>query len=247
MQNQLQEASSLFEKLNGQPTIDACWNVFLNEVKGLGFCNALYGFVTSKAEADHGPEITYFSNYPDDWHEEYERLGGQKNDYSVAHCINFKNDLRWYMPAQMEQLTTEQKAIELAAQKFGAPNGITFPLRAGAGGKDWGGVGLATQLDNKAFDALLAECQDYLRLISQIFHSVVLSRPLSKNILLLTDKEKEALSLAARGLKTKQIADRLGITDKSVEQRIDRATSKLDSSNRTQAVAEAIRLHILRV
>jgi len=247
LQNQLQQASALFERLNEQPTMDACWDTFLSEVEGLGFCNALYGFVSDERRADLRPEMTYFSNYSQEWHDEYESLGGQKNDYSVAHCINFESDLRWYVPEQMAQLAPEQKAIELAAQAMGAPNGITFPLRAGVDGKDWGGVGLATQLKDKAFDALLAERQDYLRLISQIFHSVVLSRPLAKNIRLLTDKEKEALSLAARGLHTKQIADSLGITDKAVEKRIERAMSKLDSGNRTQAVAEAIRLHILRV
>lgn len=247
MQNQLQQASALFERLNEQPTMDACWNVFLDEVLSFGFCNAMYGFVSGQERENSGPEITYFTNYSQEWHEEYERLGGQKNDYSVFHCINFESDLRWYVPTQLALLTAEQKAIELAAQDFGAPNGITFPLRSGVNGTDWGGIGLATQLNDEAFEALLVQRQDYLRLISQIFHSVVLSRPLAKNISILTEREKEALSLAARGLKTKQIADLLGITDKSVEQRIDRAMDKLDSSNRTQAVAEAIRLHILRV
>jgi len=207
----------------------------------------MYGFVSSEASDGSDPELTYFSNYPQEWHEEYARLGGQKNDFSVAHCSNSEIDLRWYTPALMARLTPDQKAIEIAAQDSGVPNGMTFPLRAGIHRRDWGGIGLATQLSDEAFDALLAERQDYLRLISQIFHSVVLSRPLAKNISLLTDKEKEALSLSARGLQTKQIADHLGISDKAIGKRIERAMSKLDSSNRTQAVAEAIRLHIIRV
>jgi len=247
MVNQLQQASALFDRLNDQKTMDDCWDTFLSEMQSFGFCNAMYGFVSGEEKDDLGPEITYFSNYSQKWLEKYDRLGGQKNDFSVTHCVNSESDLRWYTPALMAQLTPEQKAIEIAAQDSGVPNGITFPLRAGIHRRDWGGIGLATQLSDEAFDALLAERQDYLRLISQIFHSVVLSRPLAKNISLLTDKEKEALSLSARGLYTKQIADHLGISDKAVEKRIDRAMSKLDSSNRTQAVAEAIRLHILRV
>ncbi len=227
--------------------MESCWGVFLAEIEELGFCNALYGFASGENEGSDFPEVTYFSNYSNEWEEVYERLGGHKNDVGVAHCLASVEDMRWYTSETMAMLTPEQRAVEVAAWEWGVINGITFPLRAGPGGSLRGGIGLASRLDDEAFDAMMSEQQDYLRLISQLFHAFVLSRPLAKNISRLTDKEKEALTLAGRGLKNKQISHQLGITEKAVEARLQGAMTKLESTSRTQAVAEAMRLQILKI
>jgi len=64
---------------------------------------------------------------------------------------------------------------------------------------------------------------------------------------ILTVKEIEVLKLAAKGIPTKDIALKLCISTKAVDQRIARASTKLKAKNRTHAVAEAIRLGILTV
>lgn len=63
----------------------------------------------------------------------------------------------------------------------------------------------------------------------------------------LTPKELEVLELSAQGIATKEIAQKLKITVKAVEQRFARALSKLNANSRTHAVVEAIRLGILEV
>ncbi len=245
MMDQLREASAFFEKLNTTPTIDDAWALYQAEVGQWGICNILYGFTSHVEPLTGRPELTLFSNYSVQWEEAYDRLGGHENDVNVHHCLNREDDLLWYDPEVMATLSPEEMSVELAALKTGVVNGITFPLRSGPDKKDWGGVGLGSRLNDADFAALLDERRDYLRLVSQIFHAVVLARPLAKNIALLTDKEKQALTMAGRGLKDAEIAERLNITGKAVTARIGGAMKKLESGNRTQAVAEAIRLHIV--
>lgn len=57
----------------------------------------------------------------------------------------------------------------------------------------------------------------------------------------LTAREREVLGLAAEGLTAQEIADRLGMSPRTVTQHVDNAAGKLGTRNRTHTVAEAIR------
>jgi LuxR family quorum sensing-dependent transcriptional regulator len=57
----------------------------------------------------------------------------------------------------------------------------------------------------------------------------------------LTEAEREVLRLAADGVTAKQMAQSLGISERSVEGRIASAIKTLKARNRTHAVALALR------
>ena len=57
----------------------------------------------------------------------------------------------------------------------------------------------------------------------------------------LTGREREVLSLLAQGLQLDEIAERLGIGAETVRTHVRKATERLGASNRTHAVAIAIR------
>jgi DNA-binding CsgD family transcriptional regulator len=63
----------------------------------------------------------------------------------------------------------------------------------------------------------------------------------------LTDAQLEALRLAACGLTSKQIAERLGITEQAAHLRLKAAGHNLGARNRTHAVAIALRLKLIRL
>lgn len=67
--------------------------------------------------------------------------------------------------------------------------------------------------------------------------------PLPRNVL--TDREREVLELVAQGLRTQQIADRLGISLKTVENHKQRLFRKLDVQNQAHAVSIAMRQGLL--
>jgi len=57
----------------------------------------------------------------------------------------------------------------------------------------------------------------------------------------LTPREREALQLLVEGLSNKQIARRLGISEHGAKRLVANILSKMDCSNRTSAVAKALR------
>ena len=63
----------------------------------------------------------------------------------------------------------------------------------------------------------------------------------------LTDRETQMVRSVASGLSNKQIARRLGLSEKTVRNHLSRAFSKLGVTNRTEAVMSAMRKGLLTV
>jgi DNA-binding NarL/FixJ family response regulator len=61
----------------------------------------------------------------------------------------------------------------------------------------------------------------------------------------LTAREREVLRFVADGLSNKQIAHRLNIAERTVKYHVNSAMTKLGAENRAQAVAVAVRRHLL--
>ena len=65
--------------------------------------------------------------------------------------------------------------------------------------------------------------------------------------IVLSSREINVLNLVARGLSNKQIATKLGISDKTVRNHLSRIFRKLDAGNRTQAVMNAMKVGLLTI
>jgi DNA-binding CsgD family transcriptional regulator len=61
----------------------------------------------------------------------------------------------------------------------------------------------------------------------------------------LTGREREVLTLLAQGLQLDEIGTRLGIGAETVRTHLRKATERLGASNRTHAVAIAIRRNMI--
>lgn len=61
----------------------------------------------------------------------------------------------------------------------------------------------------------------------------------------LTPREKEVIALSAQGFTSEEIAERLGMAARTVNQHVDNVARKLGTKNRTHTVAEAIRRNML--
>lgn len=66
---------------------------------------------------------------------------------------------------------------------------------------------------------------------------------MSKSIL--TKREKEVFMLLVKNSTTKEIADELGISEKTVRNHISNAMQKLGVRGRAQAVIELIKLNVI--
>jgi len=63
----------------------------------------------------------------------------------------------------------------------------------------------------------------------------------------LTDRQREILEWIVRGLASDGIASKLGISSDAVNQHINAIRTKLGAANRTEAVAIALRKHLLKL
>lgn len=70
-------------------------------------------------------------------------------------------------------------------------------------------------------------------------------QPVSASRFDLTDREKEVVSLMARGLSNLEIADRLVVSRSTVKFHVSSVLSKLGASSRTEAVAIALNNHLV--
>jgi len=60
-----------------------------------------------------------------------------------------------------------------------------------------------------------------------------------------TEQEVEILELLSNGLRALDIAERMNLAEQTIKNKVQVICIKLDSSNRTQAVAKAIRIGII--
>ena len=63
----------------------------------------------------------------------------------------------------------------------------------------------------------------------------------------LTPRQMEILGEMARGLTNKEIATTLSCSPESVKDRINAICTKLDASNRSEAISIALRKHLLKI
>ncbi len=85
-----------------------------------------------------------------------------------------------------------------------------------------------------------------LMLLACVAHDRVERLSADPTLARLAPREIECLSLAAEGLKAKQIADELGIGQQTVQFHLARARLKLSAGNTVQAVVRAAKLGVLR-
>jgi len=85
-----------------------------------------------------------------------------------------------------------------------------------------------------------------LLLLACVAHDRVERLSADPTLARLAPREIECLSLAAEGLKAKQIADELGIGQQTVQFHLARARLKLSAGNTVQAVVRAAKLGVLR-
>lgn len=81
--------------------------------------------------------------------------------------------------------------------------------------------------------------------VDPVLAGVIASAESASQIPKLSKREREVLRLLADGLRNEEIGKRLFISPETVRTHVRNATKKLDADTRTQAVAEAIRQHLI--
>jgi DNA-binding NarL/FixJ family response regulator len=81
--------------------------------------------------------------------------------------------------------------------------------------------------------------------VDSVLAGVIATAETARDSAKLTQREREVLRLLADGLRNEEIGKRLFISPETVRTHIRKAMDKLDADTRTQAVADAIRQHLI--
>lgn len=126
-------------------------------------------------------------------------------------------------------------------QRFGLPRGAYFPVHDAEGNR--GAVSFAG--DRPPYTPLEMLELSYISL--HVYNRLAEIRDLdNRTTAMLTDREIDCLNWTAAGKTSVEIAEILSLSEHTINHYLNRATKKLDTVNRTQAVAKALRLGLIK-
>lgn len=121
---------------------------------------------------------------------------------------------------------------------FGTSDGIAHALRNGAKGA------LLKNADNDQLVTAIHKVANGEEFVStEIRQQLAIDPPIPE----LTPRQQEILASMVRGLTDKDIARQLGIRQDGVNDHVSAILQKLGAANRTEAVAVALRKHLLKI
>lgn len=252
------ETLDTIKRISAAETFDEAWSTLCEGAEKLEIKIGSYGFgLLEEAEVtdiiDTVPLLPMgrvrIENYDRDF----------VNFYDEGQFFHFDTTTYWVCNQQRPALWTEiDRPVvngELAGKfsdlyytthDFGMRNGAAIPLRKRASAAV-GGMVVVTddELKSEQADRLLIERMPALKQLAEAFH---LHRPayeLSQAAIGLSKRERECLHYLAHGFGQKQIADKLGTHDRTVQKQIRSAKKKLNANSMTQAVVRAMAYELI--
>lgn len=197
----------------------------------MGFDHCAYGVRVPLQFAK--PQILMLNNYSRAWQARYQDKGYLAIDPTVRHGLVSLDAYAWpdrALPGEHEEFWAE-------AHARGLRDGISLPVLAANGIRGMFTVTRSTaDADSDATTKL-----DWLsNTVHQSMSRAVARESFHAHEGLLTDRELEVLKWTADGKTSGQIAEVIGITERTVNFHINSAIAKLGASNRTAAVVRAI-------
>ncbi|KRB49892.1 LuxR family transcriptional regulator [Rhizobium sp. Root708] len=152
--------------------------------------------------------------------------------------VPFSNDLS---KAKLERPDGKAGIVSALFERFRMMRCAYFPTHDPSGSR--GAVSFSG--DRQPFTS--EEMRELHYLSSYIFDRLAEIRTLDNRVVeALTDRETDCLNWTAAGKTSVEIADILGLSEHTVNHYLNRATKKLDTVNRTQAVAKALRIGLIK-
>lgn len=205
----------------------------------LGFDHVAYGFQAPYPVTQ--PKITLLNNYPGPWQEHYSRTGYLFTDPTVIHGRQSQDPLIWN-----DQAFVSNPALWRDAQDHGIRTGWAQSSLEGHGT----GSLLTLCRSNEPVTACELQAKEpCMRWLVQVAHVSLSKAILAKDAQActqLTLREREVLQWTADGKSAQDIADILVLSKSVVDFHLKNSIKKLNSPNKTAAVARAVLLGWLR-
>lgn len=187
-----------------------------------------------------GDQFTLLSTLPESWHQHYmDSRYHEIDSFAQICCADHRavatgaDNLHRY-----PQLSRQQRKLVQEAGETGYRAGFSSPFRL-ASARGFGGWNLMSAEGDKASQAIARAHGDVLHMAAFCAHQALSNARVPQDTPL-TPREVECLQWLAMGLRTQQIAHKMGLKPVTVEFHFRRAREKLGADTREQALAKAI-------
>jgi len=179
--------------------------------------------------------VITFNTYSQSWQDRYWAQNYLATDPTIRRGMTSMQPVLW------ADLTQENLEFWEDARSYGLAAGIAQSM--------WDRQGCCSMLSlsRGALELTRAELIDKMPKITwlaQLAHAsmtrIIVPKEIPESAAELSEREKEILKLAARGMTSQNIADRLNLTKRTADFHLENARNKLGAENRTEAVVRAV-------
>lgn len=207
----------------------------------LGFDYCAYGMQSPLSIAE--PKTIMLNNYPQAWQQRYEEQQYVKVDPTVQHCMVSLKPLVW---SSQYTHTQAEKDFWEEARSYGLNVGWAQSSRDFIGTR--GMLTLARSSDQLSEKEQKAQYTN-MYWLTQTVHSsiakIVNDVEFSQFNLYLTNREKEVLRWTAEGKTSAEIAQILGVSERTINFHLSNSMQKLNVNNKISAAIRAVMLGLL--
>ncbi|WP_179953875.1 helix-turn-helix transcriptional regulator [Denitrobaculum tricleocarpae] len=182
------------------------------------------------------------SNLPPTWWKQYKDKKFSRIDPVFTHCRLRSTPVIWWGTSKVTMaVRVSPDRLMAQAARSGIGSGISFPLRGA--NSEWGVLSLMCRDALTHSQCRIESALAPVRLLADVvFEAACLSK---RNFVVsgarsMTNREDECLSWCAQGKTSWEIAQILGISERTVLFHMQNVSRKLGVANRAQAVAKAI-------
>lgn len=216
------------------------WELTCDYIAGLGFEGVML--------ADQSAGMMQLrSNIDASWARYAQDEGVIAADPFFAHCFHNYNMMRTGQDHldRYPFLDEDEVSFIQAASETGLRGGVSIPVRLpGDGGLS--GWHILSSRGADLVQALWGDELEELRLSLFAVHHRLVAEAINRPAKQLTTREKDCLCWCAEGARNAEIADRLGISESTVEFHLRNARKKLGARTREHALALSIRQGLLQ-
>lgn len=233
---QAKSVEDLIATMQAAPDVSKAWNSATLFFECFGLDRVIY--------MDLGPsKPRVMSTMPESWMANYSEHNLVQIDPFMRYCASSLIPINTGIDYLDDHTYLEDKERNFIceASETGFRAGVSCMIRANspAGAAGWN---LGSSLPRRDFEHLLSDHGHLLRLAAHFSHEKLarLETETEDGVPALSPRETECLQWLASGLRTKEVADRMGIRPVTVELHLRNARAKLGAQTREQAIAHAL-------
>jgi DNA-binding CsgD family transcriptional regulator len=219
-------------------------------VRAFGFDSFMYATANYHLRPDNDERMYVFTTLPREWVIRYDQNAYVECDPRVVASFDNALPLMWDQVSEGNRSARTDEFLADAAA-HGVASGVAFPVYATYPSRNIVALNSPAPVIAKERRDEITRMLGEIVLFGQYFHELFVKGVIERGMkpssegAPLSNREKHCLQLASRGLTSAEIANRLGIADRTVHFHFANILSKLAARNRHEAIAKAAGLGLL--